>query len=97
MLFLLTVFCVVSCLVVMYIYRQNLVGDCIFMLLSILLGGLLVYFGMVMLGVPYSSWKPMSIFVFAGLLLGFQASRVAIRYRRIERSNAETKLNGSKH
>lgn len=97
MLFLLTVFSIVSCLVVMYIYRRNLVGDRVFKLLSILLGGLLVYFGMVVLGVPYSSWKPMSIFVFAGLLLGFQASRVAIRYRRIERSNVEAKLNGSRH
>jgi len=95
MLFLLTIFSIGSCLVTMYIYRQDMMGDRMFMLFSILLGGILVYTGLIMLGVPYSSWKPMSIFVFAGLLLGFQASRVAIRYRRIERANSQSRKDNS--
>jgi len=95
MLFLLTIFSIGSCLATMYIYRQDMIGDRIFMLFSILLGGILVYTGMIVLGVPYSSWKPMSIFVFAGLLLGFQSSRVAIRYRNIERANLQSHKDSS--
>ncbi|MCE7989943.1 MAG: hypothetical protein DYG89_53020 [Caldilinea sp. CFX5] len=78
------------CLACMYIYRQDIIGDRTFMIVSIIMGGALVYFSMVMLGVPYNLWQPMSIFVVAGLLLGFQASRVAIRLRHAEKSRTQS-------
>lgn len=83
------------CLACMYIYRQDIIGDRIFMLISIFMGGILVYFTMVMLGVPYNLWMPTGIFVFAGFLLGFQASRVAIRLRKAERASSQSKKGDS--
>ncbi len=93
---LLLIVCFVSVnLALAYIYRQDMIGDHTLMIITSLTASVCVYIGMVALGVPYNLWQPMSIFVIAGLFLGLQGARVAIRLRRAEKSNAQSRPDDS--
>lgn len=78
-----------------YLYRQGVISDKMLIIITGLTAGTSVYVGLVVLGVAYDNWGPISIFVVAGLLLGIQGAGVAIRIRKAERASSQSSKDDS--